>query len=353
MFRSAVKLAVELGLVGMICHAVDGTKIVAASSRRTVEHREDLEKLLARVEAGLAKMAAAVAAAEASEQGEYRLPANWQVAQELRTAIRASLQKMNEAERDHLHLQEPEARLMPCEGHQNPAYNAQAVADAQAGIIVAKTAVSEESDIAQLVPMVGEVEANLEKVVEETLGDGGYAAAEHLGKAEEKGYEGLVAPSGERGGVKRREYASENFRYDAAADEVICPQEQRLGFTGMRKKGGKQGAVRSYRCQHFAQCPVRELCSRSRQGRRIEISPQRAAVQRQQDKRADPVKQALLRRRKAIIEPVFATIKQTMGFRRWAVRGLENVRTQWALLCTACNLQKIYRRCAAGAVAPA
>ncbi len=51
--------------------------------------------------------------------------------------------------------------------------------------------------------------------------------------------------------------------------------------------------------------------------------------------------QALLRRRKAIIEPVFATIKQAMGFRRWTVRGLENVRTQWSLLCTVFNLNKL------------
>ena len=68
-FRSAVKVAAEQGLVGMTCHAVDGTKIAAASSRRTVEHREDLEKLLARVEEGLAETEAAVEAAEKTEGG--------------------------------------------------------------------------------------------------------------------------------------------------------------------------------------------------------------------------------------------------------------------------------------------
>lgn len=68
---------------------------------------------------------------------------------------------------------------------------------------------------------------------------------------------------------------------------------------------------------------------------------------------AHPVKQALLRQRKAIIEPAFAAIKQAMGFRRWTVRGLENVRTQWALLCTAFNLKKLYRQWAAHALAPA
>ena len=352
-FRSAVKVAAEQGLVGMICHAVDGTKIRAASSRRTVEHRKDLEKLLARLEASMAKMEAAVEAAEQNEAGEYRLPENLQEAEKLGAAIRESLQKMDEAQRDHLHPQEPEARLMPCEGRQDPAYNAQAVADAQAGIIVAQTAVNAESDNGQLVPMLKETEANLGTVAAETVGDGGYASAQQLGEAQEKGYEVLVAPGVETGGAKRGEYDSAKFAYDRGADEVICPQGQRLKFEGEKKKGRQRPAVRSYRCTAYAQCPVRALCSRRRTGRRIEISPQRAAIMRQRAKRRDPAKLALLRQRKAIVEPVFATIKQAMGFRRWTVRGLENVRTQWALLCTTYNLKKIYPHWAAGALAPA
>lgn len=352
-FRSAVKVAAEQGLIGMLCQAVDGTKIAAASSRRTVEHREDLEKLLARVEAGLAETEAAVEAAEKTEAGEYRLPANLQVAEKLRAAIRESLQKMDAAGRDHLHPQEPEARLMPCAGRTDPAYNAQAVADAQAGIIVAQTAVNAESDNAQLVPMLEETKANLGKVAAETLADGGYASGKQLEEAQAKGYEVLVAPGVETGGEKRGEYDSAKFEYDREKDEGICPQGQRLKFEGEKKKSGKRPAVRSYHCEDYAPCPVRALCSRSRKGRRIEISPQRAAIMRQREKRGEAAKQALRRQRKAIIEPVFATIKQAMGFRRWTVRGLENVRTQWALLCTAYNLKKLYQRWAAGVLAPA
>jgi hypothetical protein len=226
------------------------------------------------------------------------------------------------------------------------------MADAQAGIIVAQTAVNAESDNAQLVPMLKETEANLGAVAAETVGDGGYASAQQLGEAQTQGYEVLVAPGVETGGEKRGEYDSAKFAYDREADEVICPQGQRLKFEGEKKKGPQRPAVRSYRCEHAAQCPVQGLCSRRRTGRRIEISPQRAAIIRQREKRRDPAKQALLRQRKAIVEPVFATIKQAMGFRRWTVRGLENVRTQWALLCTTYNLKKIYPHWAAAQLAP-
>jgi transposase len=350
-FGAGVKVAAAQGLIGMICHAVDGTKIRAVASRRTVEHRKELEKALGRVEASITEMEAAVEAAEQEETGEYRLPEGLQEAGKLRQAIRESLGKMREAKREHLHPQEPEARLMPCEGRQDPAYNAQAVVDAQAGIIVAETTVNAESDNAMLVPMLEEVEANVGEVAKETVADGGYCSAGQLGEAEARGYDVLVAPGAETGGPKRGAYDSAKFEYEGERDEVICPQGKRLKFEGRENKGPQRPAVRSYRCLHYPQCPVRALCSRRRDGRRIEVSPQRAAVMRQREKRRDPAQQALLRQRKAIVEPVFATIKQAMGFRRWTVRGLENVRTQWALLCAAFNLKKMYKHWAVGQLA--
>jgi len=350
-FRAGVRVAAAQGLIGMICHAVDGTKIRAVASRRTVEHRKELEKVLGRVEASITEMEAAVEAAEQEETGEYRLPEGLQEAGKLRQAIRESLGKMREAKREHLHPQEPEARLMPCEGRQDPAYNAQAVVDAQAGIIVAETTVNAESDNAMLVPMLEQVQANVGEVAKETVADGGYCSAGQLGEAQARGYEVLVAPGVETGGPKRGAYDSAKFEYDGERDEVICPQGKRLKFEGRKNKGPQRPAVRSYRCHHYQQCPVGALCSRRQDGRRIEVSPQRAAVMRQREKRRDPAQQALLRQRKAIVEPVFATIKQAMGFRRWTVRGLENVRTQWALLCAAFNLKKMYKHWAAGQLA--
>ena len=51
-----------------------------------------------------------------------------------------------------------------------------------------------------------------------------------------------------------------------------------------------------------------------------------------------------LHKRRQIIERVFGHIKQHEGFRRWTVRGLEGVNTQWALICCAMNLRTMYAR---------
>jgi transposase len=47
------------------------------------------------------------------------------------------------------------------------------------------------------------------------------------------------------------------------------------------------------------------------------------------------------RLRKQIVEPVFGQIKQARGFRQFLLRGLEKVRAEWALICTAHNLLKL------------
>jgi hypothetical protein len=49
------------------------------------------------------------------------------------------------------------------------------------------------------------------------------------------------------------------------------------------------------------------------------------------------------RLRKQIVEPVFGQIKQARGFRQFLLRGIEKVKAEWAMICTAHNLNKLAR----------
>ena len=42
-----------------------------------------------------------------------------------------------------------------------------------------------------------------------------------------------------------------------------------------------------------------------------------------------------------MVEPVFGQIKQPRGFRQFLLR-VEKVRAEWAMICTAHNLQKLF-----------
>ena len=51
---------------------------------------------------------------------------------------------------------------------------------------------------------------------------------------------------------------------------------------------------------------------------------------------------SIYKMRKAIVEPVFGQIKERRGFRRFSLRGLENVRHEWKMVCLASNLLKLF-----------
>ena len=55
------------------------------------------------------------------------------------------------------------------------------------------------------------------------------------------------------------------------------------------------------------------------------------------------------RLRQQVVEPVFGQMRQARGFRQFLLRGLDQVRGEWAMICTARNLRKLAQaagRCA-------
>ncbi|MBI4868813.1 MAG: transposase, partial [Candidatus Wallbacteria bacterium] len=50
-----------------------------------------------------------------------------------------------------------------------------------------------------------------------------------------------------------------------------------------------------------------------------------------------------IKRRKAIVEPVFGQIKEARGMRRFSLRGLEKVAAEWSIICGTLNLLKLFR----------
>jgi transposase len=336
-FGRSVQVAAEAGLVGLVVHAVDGTKVTSAASHEAGWIREKLKRRLERVEASIEAMEREVEAREKQEQGEYRLPARLQNAQQRRQAIEQALRQLEAKDEKHHHPKDEGARLMRSPGGRPKwSYNAQAVADRDSGMVVAAEVTSEETDYRQLVPMLEKVEETLGEVAQETVADAGYRSAEQLGQAEEKGYEVLVSPHPDDRGEGKPFHVS-HFRYDAERDCCICPRGEVLEYVSTERSTGK----RVFYCQNHLRCPVRHECSRAKRGRKVKLNAHHEAIARQREKRQRADKQALLSQRKAIVERVFAWIKEGLGFRRWTVRGLEKVAAQWALICLTINLKRL------------
>ena len=244
---------------------------------------------------------------------------------------------------NNLHPSEPDARVMKCDGRNLFGYNAQAVADEKAGIIVAADVVAQEVDHGMLVPMIERAIETTGSAAETTLADKGYSSGEDPTQAQDAGHEVLVSLT--RTVAPREDEApfhASRFLYDEGRDCCICPLGSVLRFQRV-KKSKRQGAARVYHCSGYRECPRRWECSSNKRGRTVELSRGTRAVDQQRAKQQDPTARQTLRIRCRIVEPVFAFAKVHLDFRRWSYRNLESNRAQWALVSTVANLCKIYR----------
>jgi transposase len=73
------------------------------------------------------------------------------------------------------------------------------------------------------------------------------------------------------------------------------------------------------------------------------------AKQRMQRKLLTKRGKKIYAKRKISVEPVFGQIKQGRGFRAFLMRGLGLVAKEWAMICTAHNIVKLWRASLAGA----
>jgi len=338
-FRSSVKVAVKNEMVSLALQAVDGTKIAAQVSTARAVHRKELEKYLARIDEAIEEVMGQVEGAEGRESGSYRLPPEMADAQKRREQIRRTLDELAKADCAHRHPRDPEAKVMRCREGERLGYNAQAVSEANHRLIVASEVTDEANDYAQLTPMLQAAKETVGHTAQETLADSGYCCGEQLALAERQKAPVLVTiPVPSKG--RHSAYPKSAFTYDRERDVYVCPRGEALCFERTRKWRGKH-VSRVYRCTNCS-CASRGECTRDPKGRTVEQEPFYEAVERQRQKQTTAKNCALLRKRKEIAELPFARLKHLLGFRRWTVRGLENVRAQWALLCATLNLGVLY-----------
>jgi len=297
-FAAGVRVAASSDLVGMVLHALDGTKIRAQASRHTALHRKQLERALKELDSKIDEMFSEVEAAEREQEGDYKLPEELQDAETRRQAIRDALADLDNAQTDHLQPAEADARMMKCDGRVDFGYNSQAVVDEHSGLIVAADVTIEETDYEQLVPMVKKVDEVLGDTAEETVADRGYSSGPALHEAQEEGLDVLVHLQPHMDEPKDPdEFHHSRFHHDTQRDVIICPRGEILTFEQEKWDCSNKYKVRVYRCQSFRDCPDCDECSPSKRGRTVRVNPYKPAVDQQIEKQRTPEAKRSLSRR--------------------------------------------------------
>jgi len=308
LFELTMEMARELGLIGLALHAVDGTKIQACGSTH----------------------GRSFSASEAE-----RLSEELQDRKKLEQWIDRAIANADEKRREN--PSEKDAVLLKKCGL---GYNAQTVVDDKAALIIEQGVVASKNDQEQLIPMLDRVQQRFGQTATETVADGGYNTQSALARAEEKQYSVIVGTAArEPKNSDEKPYHASRFTHEQERDVVICPQKRELTYERTVKR--KATAVRVYRGRQCHDCPVRDLCTRDRRGRSIDLWPQHGTAVRQRKKREDPAKRRLYKRRLPLAERPFATIKTTLRFTRFKSRGIIKAAIEWKFICGIYNLTRL------------
>jgi transposase len=170
--------------------------------------------------------------------------------------------------------------------------NAQASVDAAHQIIVACEVTAEANDKQQAAPMAQLMVSYLEQA-------------------------GIERPIDAAGGVEKIPGTYDSGYYSEAAAKAV----EQLGVDPYMATGRQQ--------PHVLEADV--------------VKPPTTAKERMAAKVRTPKGRDLYARRKVNVEPVFGQIKEARGFRRFLLRGLDNIRGEWCLVCLTHNLLKIWR----------
>ena len=139
-------------------------------------------------------------------------------------------------------------------------------------------------------------------------------------------------------------YHKDQFTYNEPSDSFTCPQGQTLKFIRIQHTNGVP--LRLYRASEAVcqVCPAFGVCTRAKEiGRSLAIGPHDAVLRRHRAWMSTSAAREAYKLRKQLVEPVFGIIKEQQGARRFLLRGLVNVATEWTMLATAFNLRTLWR----------
>jgi transposase len=319
LFVEVLKLCRAAGLVKLGHVALDGTKLKANASRHKAmsygRMREAERKLAAEVAAWFAR-AEAIDAAEDRSHGPDRrgdeLP-DWVADKQarldkIRQAKMALEAEAKEPPRDDAdgpgpstgmmdrgrprraaddgppdkaqrNFTDPDSRIQVTRDGVIQGYNAQIAVDGAHQIIVAQRVVTNPADYAALVPLLRATRLNCRATPKAVSGDAGFCNEANLAALARRRCVAYLAPGRARHG-----------RSPGTNGRTIKPGSRMAAMALKLKRAGWRSRYRL---------------------------------------------------RKQIVEPVFGQIKHARGFRQFLLRGLDKIRGEWAMICTAHNLLKL------------
>jgi transposase len=352
--RDFVLLARELDLLGGEVVAIDGAFFHGDASRASIVTQKRLAERLAALERDIeaygaeldkndAVETAAAAGAQSAGDMAHNMAQKLAALKEKRAKVDADLAQLKASGETQLSRTDADARLLSKNGQTVAGYNVQIAVDDRHKLIVASEVVNAGNDTGQLHAMALAAKQALGAATLTALADVGYYNGETLKACEADAITAYV-PQAERNNrlAAQGRFSLEAFSYDAASDVYRCPAGGLLRpMTGRKRDaGGKLHLRYVSRRSDCKACPLRDKCLAAKARRReIQRWVHENVIERHRARMA--AADAPMRRRAALVEHPFGTLKCRAGYRHFLLRGFDKVRGEWSLMALCYNLTRV------------
>ena len=220
-----------------------------------------------------------------------------------------------------------------------PGYKQQTVVDNKKRVVVGLSVFpANQSEGERAIEVIDSAVEQIGVKPEVVCADGSYGSGTNKAAMEERDIRLVSPPRTPYKQTNKEYFTSEDFKYDAAKDEFICPAGKRLSFIAEDKKLGKR-RYRSWRvvCK---KCELKDKCTKS-SFRRLTVSLDYSALHRLRlDSQTESFRQ-LYRLRAPAVEGVFGEAKKWHSLRRAWRRGISRMFVQSALIAAVINFKRL------------
>lgn len=333
-----------LDLFGSELVFIDGTKIRAVNGKDRNFTEAKLAKLLKEIDKEIDEYLAALEAQDAAEEGQPgatdpELGAKLKALEDAKKEYEKYLESLKESGESQLSLTDAESRLMKIQGDMKVCYNAQIAVDPKHHLIVVEDVTNQVSDEAQLAPMAIAAKEMLGVEALDAAADAGYHVATQVVECEANGITPYAPkPKTSSHNAAKGKFTKEDFTYCAKENAYRCPAGQMLRPAGKWNREGRE--IQYFRNREAcAACPLRENCTKDKEGRRISRLPEEERLEAMAERLKG--RPELMLQRKSTVEHPFGTMKWWDGGGFFLLKGLKKVRGEFSLMVLAYNLRRV------------
>ena len=343
-FRATVQIAKHFDLIGGKLIAGDSTKLRAQNSKKNNYNQAKIDRHIAYIDNKLEEYTRALAENDGDNRQQIEEDISKQ--QKRKDNYRNLEKQLKESGEPQISISDPDSQqIMIRNNITEVAYNVQSTVDAKHNIPI-DYKVTNQNDSKAMGNMVQRAKSILGTNEFTALYDKGFHTGSELKTAQDLGIETIVAIPGvpSTSQAPNHDFNFEHFKYDHESDIYTFPQGEVLRTNGIwyNEHNRRDNVIifKQYKTRSCKTCKAHSECTRSKAGRVLSRSTFTEYYER--NRRNYEEKEHLYKRRQAIVEHHYGTLKRQWGFSYILTKkGMERASSDVGFMFIAYNLRRI------------